>query len=535
LDNPSTEQSSPNDEILAELERRIENDSSSVDSMRLASPPIDAALVEEHKKRFELIDNLAMPIRTALDRSETPPQIPDYFELKEIGRGGMGVVYRAEHLRTLRTDAIKVIRPDRLASVDSERAVHLRNRFKREWELAGRVSHEHIVPVYQVGEIESGMWFSMLYVDGPTLYECTRGQSWTPEKIARTMECIARAVAAVHRRDILHGDIKPHNILIERETDRPLISDFGLAEFVSLHSDGQYLGIAGTPAYMAPEIANAALSGVGSEEAAAIRSVSSDIYSLGATLWSALAGRSPCHEGRTLQQQMEDVVSRNMLFADKQNGCIPVGLDRICQKCLEQNPTERYRSALELADDLAGWLSRPSWNRHFPGLRQLLVLVVAPVLAASGILVTFLLTAKEVNEAWIGLAMLWGYGPLFATFWASQRSSRTNSPARRELWSIWIGHFCASIACLTACRIFSQGDTRLTVAVFYPSWAAISSVTFFAKSGNFWITYRWFGVVWSIAAVVMTIDPILSPTIFGVLAAISAVATARGDREFGEP
>jgi hypothetical protein len=533
LENPSGESPKQNDAILAELERRIENDTSSLESIQPASSRFDAALVEEHKKRFEWIDDLAAPIRTALYHSETPPQISDYCEFREIGRGGMGVVYRAEHLKTLRTDAIKVIRPDRLASVDSQRAVHLRNRFKREWELAGRVSHEHIVPVYQVGELESGMWFSMLYVDGPTLHECTHGQSWTPEKIARTMECISRAVAAVHRRGILHGDIKPHNILIERETDRPLISDFGLAEFDSLHSDGHSLGIAGTPAYMAPELASAALFGVGSEEAASIRSVSSDIYSLGATLWSALAGRSPCHEGRTQQQQLEDVVSRNMLFTGKQIGCIPVGLDRICQKCLELKPTERYQSAVELADDLAAWLSRPSWNRHFPGLRLLLVLVVAPVLAASGILVSYLLYA-EVNEAWIWLAMLWGYGPLFATFWASQRSSRTNNPARRELWSIWIGHFCASIACLTACRILSQGDTRRTVDIFYPCWAAITSVIFFAKSGNFWVAYRWFGVAWSIAAVVMTIDPILSPTIFGALAAISAVATARGDREFSE-
>ena len=290
--------------------------------------------------------------------------------------------------------------------------------------------------------------------------------------------------------------------------------------------------MAGTPAYMAPELAKAALSETVTDDVASIRSVSSDIYSLGATLWSALAGYSPCYEGRTQQQQLEDVVSRNMLFAGKKIECIPRGLDRICQKCLEFEPSARYHSAAEMAGDLAVWLNRPSWNRHFPGLRTLLVMVVAPVLATSGILVTLLLQTK-VNEGWIWLAMLWGYGPLFATFSASQRSSQATEAARRELWSVWIGHCCASIACLTACRILSPGGPIRTVAIFYPCWAAIST-TFFAKSGSFWMAYRWFGVAWSLAAIVLTIDPLLSPTIFGVFAAITCVVTARGDKAFDE-
>ncbi len=519
--------------MLVEFERQIENDAASSDSQRLEWPLLDAVNFEQHKKLFQIIDDLASPIRTALCIAESPPTISDYCELEEIGRGGMGVVYRAKHVKTLRTDAIKVIRPDRLANVDPERAMQLRYRFEQESRLAARVAHQHIVPVYQVGEMETGIWFSMLYVDGPTLHECSNVKSLTPEKTARVIECIARAVETVHRHGILHGDIKPHNILLERETERPLISDFGLAEFETLRPDGYASGIAGTPAYMAPELAMAALSRVGSNDAGSIRSVSSDIYSLGATLWSALAGCSPCYEGRNQQEQLEDVVSRNMIFAGTKIECIPLGLERICQKCLEFEPSARYHSAAELANDLAVWLNRPSWNRHFPGLRTLLVLVVAPVLASSGILVSFLLR-MEVNEVWIWLAMLWGYGPLFATFSASQRSSQATEAARRELWSVWIGHCCASIACLTACRILSQDDPIRTVEIFYPCWAAISSVTFFAKSGNFWIAYRWFGVAWSLAAIVLTIDRLFSPTIFGIFAAITCVVTARGDKAFDE-
>ncbi len=152
------------------------------------------------------------------------------------------------------------------------------------------IHHPSFPPVYQVGEVDGRTWFSMLFVDGPTLYECSLGKTFGPEKIAKTIECIARAIDAVHRRGILHGDIKPQNILIEREANRPMISDFGLAEFESVNPERNSFSIAGTPAYIAPELAKAALSKAASFDAASIPSVSSDVYSLGATLWSALAG-----------------------------------------------------------------------------------------------------------------------------------------------------------------------------------------------------------------------------------------------------
>ena len=527
------EQPGPSDENLAELERWIESNIDALDSSQTHKLLLHGGSIEEHKRLFRIVDEIAAPVRTALCSADSPPMLEDYSELAEIGRGGMGVVYRAKHLKTQRTDAIKVIRPDRLASLAPERMMQLRYRFEQETRLAAQVAHEHIVPVYQVGEVDGRTWFSMLLVDGPTLHECSVEKSLGPEQIARIMECIARAIDAVHRRGILHGDIKPQNILIERDGNRPLISDFGLAEFDTFAPAGHSHNVAGTPAYMAPELANAALSETVSDHVASIRSVASDIYSLGATLWSALAGCSPCFEGRDQKQQLADVVTRNMRFAQKQNFGLPIGLERICQKCLEFEPSSRYNSAAEVADELVAWLSRPTWNRHFPGLRKLLITVVAPVLAMSGILVSTLLP-MNVQEALIWLAMFWGYGPLFATFYASQRASRATDPARRELWSIWIGHFCASSACLISCRILAHADTIRTVAAFYPCWAAISSVTFFAKSGNFWISYRWLGVAWSVVALILTIDPFLSPVIFGACAAITCVVTARGDSSFDE-
>lgn len=406
----------------------------------------------------------------------------------------------------------------------------MRLRFQQETKLAARVAHEHIVPVYQVGESDDCSWYSMQLVDGASLHELTRDSPTTPERVVKYIEQIARAVDTVHRHGILHGDIKPHNILIERETDRPLISDFGLADFDSPLSKEALAGIAGTPAYMAPELAVAAIRQESSEEVAASRSVASDVYSLGATLWASVTGCSPCYENRTPKQQLHDVASRNLRFAKEFQGDLPPEILRIILKCVAEDPIARYDSAGALADDLSTWLERPQWNRHFPALRNLLWMVVAPVLLASGTAVWWLSSA-DAPEIWTWLVIFGGYVPLFATFSASQRQSRTAQQARRELWSIWSGHLASTFACMVSLRILCHPDFARTITLFYPCWAAISSLAFFAKSGNFWKTYRWIGAFWSLAAVLLTRMP-CQPVVFGIFAAATCFSIAKGDRSF---
>ena len=199
----------------------------------------------------------------ALGTVEATPFLPEYGELEEVGRGGMGIVYRSTHQKMQRIDAIKVIRPDRLTGVSFDTVKQMQHRFEREVRLAAYVAHEHIVPVYQVGEIDGCPWFSMQFVKGTTLNELSKSDLPStsdlpntsdvpaPERMAGYIEKIARAVNAVHRHGILHGDIKPHNILIETETDRPLLSDFGLAEFDAYDASTTSTGVAGTLAYMA--------------------------------------------------------------------------------------------------------------------------------------------------------------------------------------------------------------------------------------------------------------------------------------------
>jgi serine/threonine protein kinase len=189
----------------------------------LIGAPIPALLAMEIKVSSGSI------LRMAIESLDSPPVLADYEQLVEIARGGMGVVYRGLHKKTQRYDAIKVMRPDRLVGTAHDTLSLLRLQFLRESQLAARVAHEHIVPVYQVGETDDRPWFSMQLVDGRSLHEIARDKALAPERIVCYVERIARAVDVVHRHGILHGDIKPQNILIESHSDRPMISDFGLA------------------------------------------------------------------------------------------------------------------------------------------------------------------------------------------------------------------------------------------------------------------------------------------------------------------
>jgi serine/threonine-protein kinase len=485
--------------------------------------------VDRYQRYYSLVDSLASPIRMALTRSEAPPCLPEYGDLREIGRGGMGIVYRGLHRQTRRVDAVKVIRPDRLAVSAANDAQDVIHRVRKEAQLAARVAHEHIVPVYQVGEVEGCPWFSMQFVDGESLRDIARDARLPREKVVAIVEQVARAVDKVHRHGILHGDIKPHNILIERDGGRPLITDFGLADVVETSEVAG--GIAGTPAYMAPELAEAALQQKAPDEVAGIRSVASDVYSLGATLWSALTGKSPCDEDLTPKEQLETVACGQPRFDDESRACIPNALIRVCQRCTSRNPDARYATAGQLADELSKWLNRPRWNRYFPGLRQLLLMVVAPVLGMSGLLVWWLLRVGA-SEGWIWAAILSGYPPLFLAFSLSQRDSRSADRARRELWSVWTGHLAGTLACIVSLRILCHTELSRAVTLFYPVCAALSCVVFFAKSGNFWVGYRWIGVFWAATAIVMAAAPDISPVLFGGVAALTCVVVARGDDAF---
>ena len=277
-------------------------------------------------------------------QGEDPPSriryVGDYELLAEIARGGMGVVYKARQLSLNRVVAVKMI----LAGLPATKAD--RDRFHSEARAAALLDHPGIVPVFEVGEYEGQHYFSMGYVDGQSLAARLADGPLPPKEAAELLVAVAEAVQYAHRQGVIHRDIKPSNILIDG-TGRPRVTDFGLAKRVDggtgLTATGQVLG---TPSYMSPEQAAGQVNATGP---------AADVYSLGALLYTALAGRPP-FQAATPLETLQQVLDQEPVALRQLNAAVPRDLETIALKCLEKSVPRRYASAQALADDLRCWL-----------------------------------------------------------------------------------------------------------------------------------------------------------------------------------
>lgn len=270
------------------------------------------------------------------------PELSNYEVVEMIGRGGMGVVYKARQKGLERLVALKVIVSGCLAG---EREVR---RFEAEAIAAAKLRHPNIVTIHEVGQENGYHFFSMEYVEGPSLAQALQTREMKPGAAAELMRKVAVAVEYAHEQGILHRDLKPTNILIDANGE-PKVTDFGLARLIGADSDLDRSGrVMGTPSYMPPEQVN--------QETGKI-SVCSDVYALGATLYEALTGRPP-FRGETVMETLKQVVELPPAAPRLLNPKVPRDLEVIALKCLRKQPLQRYGSARELAEDLGRFLRR---------------------------------------------------------------------------------------------------------------------------------------------------------------------------------
>lgn len=301
-----------------------------------------------------------------------PETVGPYEILSAVGRGGMGIVYRARHQAVRREVALKMLRAGVHARADA------RARFRVEAEAIARMAHPNIVQFYEYGESGGLPYFAMEWVEGESLAQRLNQGPLPAREAATLVRTLALAVESAHQKKVLHRDLKPSNVLLTHDS-QPKISDYGLAKLIDDGGEGltQSDVVVGTLSYMAPEQAAGKPADVGA---------AADIYGLGAILFEALAGEPP-FKGPNPLETLRRVREDEPAPPSRKRAGIPAALDLICLKCLEKAATRRYPSAQALAADLDQWLQtghigraararrwlRNLWRRRRAGLAGLML------------------------------------------------------------------------------------------------------------------------------------------------------------------
>jgi WD40 repeat protein len=342
------------------------------------------------------LDSLYDPVMAAVRHCAADPArgpeprlaaVGAYEILGEIGRGGMGVVYRARHLRLGRLVALKMLLGGGFADHGE------RQRFRAEAAAIARLQHPNIVQLYEVGEHDTGSgatrpYFTLELVDGASLEDRLAGRPLSARQAAGWLELLARAVHYAHQQGVVHRDLKPSNVLLTREGE-PKLCDFGVAKLMAGSDLRTVSGLlVGTAEYMAPEQA-VADGGVGP---------ATDVYALGAVLYAMLTGHPP-FRGATTFQTLSQVQEQEPVPPTYSQPAVPRDLETICLRCLEKEPRRRYPSAAALAEDLRRFLAGEpigarrvglperawKWARRRPAVASLSAAVVLVTAAALGL------------------------------------------------------------------------------------------------------------------------------------------------------
>ncbi len=463
--------------------------------------------------------------------------IGDYELLEEIGRGGMGVVYRVTQISLQRTVALKMI-PNAAFASTSDLA-----RLRAEALAAARLSHPNIVPVYEVGEHHGQPWFSMKFIEGSTLSKRLMDGPMAPREAVAMLLPIVEAIGAAHRAGVLHRDVKPSNIMIASD-GTPFVTDFGLAKRVSV-ADQSYSAtgqsselagltqsgaILGTPAWMSPEQAAGQTDSV---------DVATDVYSLGAVLFAMLTGRPPFQSASPLDTILmvleQDPPNIRML-----NRGVDSDLEMVVMKCLQKPPDLRYASTAELADDLRAWLSGEPVSARSSTFAQIMMRLFreshhAAILQNWGLLwmwhslvvlclclITNYMQYRGVADRWPYVS-LWviGLGLWAGIFWNLRHRAGPITAVERQIAHVWGGSMIASSMLFWVEMIMER-----PVLEFSPVLGAIAGMVFLVKagmlSGSFYIqSAMMFATSLIMAAVEHSDLPDFSISLFGIVSALT--------------
>lgn len=473
-----------------------------------------------------------------------PRQFGDFELLTELGRGGMGVVYKARQLDLNRIVALKMIREAHLAS-PADRA-----RFAAEAEAAARLQHPNIVSVYEVGQHDGQAFLCLEFVEGSTLAEwLSREGPFAPRIAARLVADIARAVHAAHLSGILHRDLKPSNILLSTvhrppilaaESDTwpriaedaltPKVTDFGLAKLIGRAESLTRTGaVVGTPSYMAPEQAT------GRKDVSTL----SDVYSLGAILYELLTGRPPFRAANPVDTlllvlEQEPVPPRDL------NPSLPRDLELVCLKCLQKPSDLRYSSAADLAADLEAYLAGEPMSVEPGSLGSFVSRLLrethhAAVLENWGLLwmwhslMIFLLCLLTQILSWSGVdshsayLALWGTGLLTwgTIFWRLRRRGGPVLFVERQIAHAWAGSVIASIGLFIIEVVRDLASLTLS-----PVLPLIAGVVFLVKAGTLSGQFYLYAGCYFVTAIAMAVMPQTGPwnighLLFGLVSAVS--------------
>lgn len=495
----------------------------------------DVAMLQSGE--FSEIIDPAVPSdnRTSSAGSATGTQIGDFELLEEIGRGGMGVVYRA-HQRSLdRIVALKMI-PNAAFAASTDLA-----RLRAEALAAARLNHPNIVPVYEVGEHDGQPWFSMQFVQGQTLSDRLADGPLPADEAVRLLIPIVEAIGSAHKAGVLHRDLKPSNVLIA-EDGEPIVTDFGLAKRVPVPDESAVFGgsshehltqsgaILGTPAWMSPEQAAGQTDSIG---------VETDIYSLGAILYAVLTGRPPFQSASSLDTLLM-VMEQDPPAIQVLNPAIDTDLEMIVLKCLQKPRDLRYSSTGELAADLRAWLNREPVSARRSTIMNVMTRLFreshhAAILQNWGLLwmwhalvllvlcfVTnaFQFAGIESRLPYLGL-WVFGLGCWALIFWNLRSRSGPITAVERQIAHVWAGSMVASTMLFGVESLMGK-----QVLEFSPVLGCIAGIVFLAKagmlSGGFYLhALALFATSLVMAAMTQSGKQDYSVSLFGIVSALT--------------